>query len=98
MKREREMEREQGLSIPQGADLGEEEAARGSDGKALRERTGPSWRGFALSILAAVLLSVMATLLLGGSWSSYTLRPAAAVSSGGCGARGSCCPPSDTGK
>jgi hypothetical protein len=93
------MEKEQGMAIPRGADLGEEEADRGIDGKAQSERTGPSWRGFALSILAAIVLSVMATLLLGGSWSSYTLRPAAAVSSGGCGAGGNCCPPQQkTGK
>ena len=29
-------------------------------------RRGPSWRGWVLSILAAILLSVTATLLLGG--------------------------------
>ncbi len=69
-----------------------------TDGKALRDRTGPGWRGFVVSILVAVVLSVMATLLLGGSWSSYALRPAAAVSLGGCGAGGNRCPPPDTGK
>ncbi|MBI5575182.1 MAG: hypothetical protein HY896_02325 [Deltaproteobacteria bacterium] len=60
---------------------------------------GPTWRGFALSILVAIVLSVMATLLFGGSWSSYSLRPAAAVSKGGCGSGGNCCPlPPEEGK
>jgi hypothetical protein len=64
-----------------------------------KERTAPTWRGFVLSILAAVVLSVMATLLLGGSWSSFSLRPAAAGSPGGCGSGGNCCPlPEEEGK
>ncbi len=92
------MEKEQGAANPGGAEIPAEEAARGTDGKALRERTGPGWRGFALSILVAVVLSVLATLLLGGSWFSYSLGPAAAVSSAGCGTRGNCCPPPETGK
>ncbi len=87
------MEAEQDMAIPGGANLPGEEEAPETDAKALKDRTGPTWRGFALSILAAIILSVMATLLLGGSWSSYTLRPAAAGSSGGCGAGGNCCPP-----
>jgi hypothetical protein len=89
------------MAIPGGAELPGEESARGTDGKALKDRSGPTWRGFALSILAAIVLSVMATLLLGGSWSSNTLHPAAAGSSGGCGsgAGGNCCPlPSEEGR
>lgn len=77
------MEREQGMAIS------------GEAATALGERTGPSWRGFALSILVAVVLSVMATLLFGGSWSSFTLSPSGAGSSNGCAP---CCPPPDSGK
>ena len=55
-------------------------------------RVGPSWRGWALSILVAVILSVTATLLLGGS---VAFRPeqAAAPGAAGSGCGGSCCPP-----
>jgi len=75
-----------------------EAATRETDGKTLQDRTGPSWRGFVLAILAAIILSVTTTLLLGGSWSSYSLGPAAAGSSGGCGSGGNCCPLPDSGK
>jgi hypothetical protein len=92
------MEREQGMAIPGTGEFTGDEASRGTAANPLTDRPGPSWRGFVLSILVAVVLSVMATLLLGGSWSSYSLRPVAAVSSGGCGAGGNCCPPPDTGK
>lgn len=87
------MEQEQGMTMPGEGYLPGEDASRGTDGKALKDRTGPTWRGFVLAILAAILLSVTTTLLLGGSWSSYKLNPAASVSSGGCGAGGNCCPP-----
>lgn len=92
------MEHEQGMTIPGEGYLPGEDASGGADGKALKDRTGPTWRGFVLAILAAILLSVTTTLLLGGSWSSYTLTPVAAVSSGGCGAGGNCCPPPDSAK
>ncbi len=62
-------------------------------------RRGPGWKGWVLSILVAIILSVTATLLLGGSGS---FRPDRAVASGaagtGCGAGSSCCPPVDAGK
>jgi hypothetical protein len=60
-------------------------------------RRGPTWRGWVLSILVAVVLSVTATLLLGGSGAFRTDR-AAAAGAGGVGAGSSCCPPADTGK
>jgi len=61
-------------------------------------RRGPSWRGWVLSILAAILLSVTATLLLGGS-SAFRSDDAAAGAGGhGSGAGRSCCPPADAGK
>jgi hypothetical protein len=58
----------------------------------IKDKGGPTWRGFVISILVAILLSVMATLLLGGSWSPYTPRPAAGISQGGCGGSVNCCP------
>jgi len=54
-------------------------------------RRGPSWRGWVLSILVAVILSVTATLLLGGS---SAFRPDHSVA----GAGRSCCPPAVAGK
>lgn len=57
-------------------------------------RPGPTWRAWVLSILAAIILSVTATLLLGGS---FSLRKAAALPAGTCGASGACCPPAGTG-
>jgi hypothetical protein len=64
-------------------------------------RRGPGWKGWVLSILAAILLSVTATLLLGGSGSFRPDRAAASGGdAGGCGsgAGRSCCPPADEGK
>jgi hypothetical protein len=62
-------------------------------------RRGPGWKGWVLSILVAIILSVTATLLLGGSGS---FRPGRAVAGGasgsGCGSGGNCCPPADAGK
>lgn len=59
--------------------FGEEEAAR---------RMGPSWRALVLSIVVAIVLSVTATLLLGGSFGS-----ARVASSTGCAPGSECCPP-----
>ncbi|MBI5418899.1 MAG: hypothetical protein HZA60_02310 [Deltaproteobacteria bacterium] len=56
-------------------------------------RPAPSWRAWVISILVAVILSVTATLLLGGSF-----RLTGNVASTGCGSGGSCCPLPDTGK
>jgi hypothetical protein len=58
---------------------------------------GPTWRGWVLSILVAVILSVTATLLLGGS-GAFRTDPAVAAGAGGYGAGRSCCPPADAGK
>jgi hypothetical protein len=93
------MEREQVVSEPAGIEIPAENAALGTGGMAPNGRTRPGWRAFALAILAAVVLSVMATLLLGGSFSSDTKRQAASGSSGGYGTGGSCCPlPQEAGK
>jgi hypothetical protein len=67
------------------------------DPPAAQGRRGPTWRGWVLSILVAVILSVTATLLLGGSGAFRSDRPVDAES-GGYGAGRSCCPPSLAGK
>lgn len=51
-------------------------------------RTGPTWRAWILTILVAVVLSVSATMLLGGS-ASFRPDAAPANAQGGCG--GGCC-------
>ena len=51
-------------------------------------RRGPTWRAWVVTILVAVVLSVTATLLLGGA-SSFRPESPAAASAGGCG--GGCC-------
>jgi len=64
-------------------------------------RRGPTWRGWVLSLLVAILLSVTATLFLGGSGSFRPDQAAASgAAGGGCGsgAGSSCCPPADAGK
>jgi len=66
------------------------ETAAGEDSHTAEGRRGPTWRGWVLSILAAVILSVTATLLLGGS-SAFRSDRAAAAGPGGSGSR--CCPP-----
>ena len=62
-------------------------------------RRGPGWRGWVLSILVAIALSVTATLLLGGS-SAFRTDRAIAAGSGGCGSGtgSTCCPPADAEK
>jgi hypothetical protein len=51
---------------------------------------GPTWRAWVISVIVAVILSVTATLLLGGSF-----HLTGGNVPGGCGAGRSCCPPSD---
>jgi hypothetical protein len=73
-----------------------EKAARG-DSHTAEARRGPTWRGWVLSILAAVILSVTATLLLGGS-GAFRSDHTVAAEANGYGAGRSCCPPSMAGK
>lgn len=73
------------------------EKAAGGDSHTAEARRGPTWRGWVLSILLAVILSVTATLLLGGS-SAFRADRAVAAGAGGYGAGRSCCPPSLAGK
>jgi hypothetical protein len=72
--------------------------ARG-DLNVAESRRGPTWRGWVLSILVAILLSVTATLLLGG-YVAFRSDSAigAGMGSGGSGGGHSCCPPADAGK
>jgi len=69
------------------------------DPHAVEGRRGPTWRGWVLSILVAILLSVTATLLLGGSGA---FRPEIAIGAGGSGGvpgtGHTCCPPEGAGK
>ncbi|MGE5284619.1 MAG: hypothetical protein ACM3OG_06605 [Actinomycetota bacterium] len=78
------------------------ETAGAVDSNAAGGRRGPTWRGWVLSILVAILLSVTATLLLGGSSAFRTDRAAAGeggcVSVSGAGAGRGCCPPAVAGK
>ena len=48
--------------------------------------SSPTWRGLLIAVIAAIVLSVTATLLLGGSFGSER-----SGSTGGCGAGSGCC-------
>jgi hypothetical protein len=61
-------------------------------------RRPPTWRGWVLSILVAILLSVTATLLLGGYEAFRSDRAAAGAGDCGSGAGSSPCPHSTVGK
>jgi hypothetical protein len=61
-------------------------------------RRGPGWRGWVLSILVAVILSVTATLLLGGYEAFRSDCAAVATGGRGSGAGSNCCPPAVAGK
>jgi hypothetical protein len=53
------------------------EAAGGADSRTAESRRGPGWKGWVLSILVAVILSVTATLLLGGYGAGSNCCPTA---------------------
>jgi hypothetical protein len=90
------MEEEKGKQESAGMQESTETAAPG-DSYTTEGRHGPSWQGWVLSLLVAIILSVTATLLLGGS-SAFRPDRAAAARSGGCGAGSSCCATADAGK
>ena len=77
---------------------GSTETAATEDSHTAQCRRGPTWRGWALSILAAILLSVTATLLLGGSGAFRSDRAEAGAGDCGSGAGSSTCPHSTAGK
>jgi hypothetical protein len=69
------------------------------DPHAAEGRCGPTWRGWVVSILVAVILSVTATLLLGGYVAFRSDNAVGAgVGGGESGAGRNCCPPADAGK
>ena len=65
------------------------------DSRTAESRRGPGWQGWVLSILVAVILSVTATLLLGGAGAFRSDR---AGVSGATGSGDGCCPPAAAGK
>lgn len=94
------MEEEKGKQGSTGMQ-GSKETDTPGDPNTEESRSGPGWKGWVLSILVAVILSVTATLLLGGSGSFRSDRAVAAGSAGsGCGSGTGCggCPPADAGK
>jgi hypothetical protein len=92
------MKREAGMEEPTGSRDATETIAAGEPHTA-KSRRGPTWRGWFLSILVAILLSVTATLLLGGyeAFRSDRAIGAGAGHSGSWAGRG-CCPPTVAGK
>ena len=92
------MEEEKGKQDSAGMQESMETDARG-DLNIVERRRGPTWREWVLSILVAVILSVTATLLLGGYAAFRSERAiGAGMGSGGSGGVHSCCPPADSGK
>jgi hypothetical protein len=84
------MKGEAGMEEPTGSRDATETIAAGEPHTA-ESRRGPTWRGWVLSILVAILLSVAATLLLDGS---DAFRPDRAAT----GAGSNCCPHAAAGK
>ncbi len=56
--------------------------------------SSPTWRGLVIAVVTAIVLSVTATFLLGGSFIQGSGSSAAA----GCGPGSACCPPVASGK
>lgn len=75
------------------------ETAAAGDSHAGECRRGPGWRGWLLSILVAILLSVTMTLLLCGSGAFRSVRAVGTGAAGSAHATGDpCCPPGAAGK
>jgi hypothetical protein len=91
------MEEGKGMQEPTEMQTSTETAATG-DPQSAENRRGPTWRGWVLSILVAVILSVTATLLLGGSSAFRSDRVAGAAGGCGTGTGSGCCPPAVAGK
>lgn len=86
------MEEETNLQESSGVRESTETVATG-DSHTAEGRRGPGWKGWVLSILAAIILSVTATLLLGGSDAFRSDCAAAGAGRGESGAGSNCCPP-----
>jgi len=68
------MEEETGMQASKGMqDSTETDGA--ADSRTAESRRGPGWKAWVLSILVAVILSVTATLLLGGSGAGSSCCP-----------------------
>jgi len=94
------MDEETGMKGSKGM-MDSSENAVEADSHTSESRRGPTWRGWVLSIIVAIALSVTATLLLGGSVAFRSDRVAASgAASGGSGpgAGSNCCPPADAEK
>lgn len=91
------MEEETGIRESSGVRESTETAAS-VDSDAVEGRRGPTWRGWVLSILVAIALSVTATLLLGGYEAFRSDGAAAGAGGRGSEAGRSCCPPADIGR
>jgi len=74
------------------------ETAAREDSRTAEGRRGPTWRGWVLSILVAIVLSVTATLLLGGAEAFRTVRGAAGAGCCGSGDGSGSCPPASAEK
>lgn len=74
------------------------ETAATGDPQSAENRRGPTWRGWVLSILVAIILSVTATLLLGGSSAFRSDRVAGGAGGCGTGTGSGCCPPGVAGR
>jgi hypothetical protein len=87
------MEREGQMTMA-GGENGAGSVVGSGDSRETKGRPAPTWRALVISIIVAVVLSVTATLLLGGS---FRLTGGTAVSRG-CGPGSECCPPPEEGK
>ena len=91
------MKGETGMEESTGSQASTEQSATG-DSSTAEGRRGPTWRGWVLSILVAILLSVTATLLLGGSGAFRSDHAAAGMGDCGSGPGNGNCPHSTAGK
>ena len=81
---------DEGMDVRETRDLRREEPLPGEgDPDGRTGSSSPTWRGLLIAVVAAIVLSVTATLLLGGSYGIYGGRQAK-----GCGPGSACCPPS----
>jgi len=93
MKEGKDMKEDTGMREPTGTQETAETAATGGS-QAAECRRGPGWKGWVLSILVAIVLSVTATLLLGGHGAFRSDRAVPGATGTGDG----CCPPAAAGK
>ncbi len=80
---------DEGMDLREKQDLPRKEPLPGEGEPDGKDRpANPTWRGLVVAVVAAIVLSVAATLLLGGSYGF-----AGRTSPGGCGPGSACCPP-----